>query len=322
MTIRKVAGTGRFRALVAMALGGIGLCAVTNAANVATTTPVGELATPVSLMQLANPADASRETPSTQETPGAGESMFNPITVRAKGAIAEEDLVGSYSQPRWTADRRFAGTRTYVIPDGAFEVEYWLKPMIPRNGSTSIEQKFEVEMGLPHRFQLDLYLNLEREGAGSDTNVGSSIEGRYALADWGKIWGNPAVYVEYTFGAGGGEDAIEGKLLLTDELAPRWHWSVNLSFEYSLGHQHTAQYEFTGGISYTVLDRVLSVGLETESSFTDSHTSRSTYEHDIKFGPSIQYRPRPNVHVDFVPLFGVTGGSSLLKIYLVVGYEF
>ncbi len=305
------------RALVAAVFGGMAWCQGVQAETVPTAAGLDQ---PVSLMQLANPADTAHA-PATREG-GESEAMFHPITVHAKGAIGEEDLVGSYSQPRWTADRRFAGTRTYVIPDGAFEVEYWLKPKIPRKGTTSTEQKFEVEMGLPNRFQLDLYLNLEREGEGSDTNVGSSIEGRYAFADWGKIWGNPTVYVEYTFGAGGEEDAIEGKLLLADELAPRWHWGINLSFEYSLGHEHTAEYEFTGGISYTVLDRVLSVGVETESSFTNAHSGRATYEHDIKFGPSIQYRPRPNIHVDFVPLFGVTGGSSLLKIYLVVGYEF
>ncbi len=305
-----------------VAVGWISFCDPSCGQNARAASSADRLETPLSLMQLANPADAAREPSTTHAIPETGEAIFQPITVRAKGAIADEDLVGSYLQPRWTADRRFAGTRTYVIPDGAFEVEYWLKPEIPRKGSTTIEQKFEVEIGLPHRFQLDLYLNLDRNGEGGDTNVGTSIEGRYALADWGKLWGNPALYLEYTFGSGGGEDAIEGKLLLADELAPRWHWGINLSFEYSLGHEHTAEYEFTGGISYSWIDRVLSVGVETESSFTNAHTTRATFVHDIKFGPSIQFRPRPNIHLDFVPLFGVTGGSLASKIYLVVGYEF
>lgn len=226
----------KFCAMVAV--GWISFCDPSCGQNARAASSADRLETPLSLMQLANPADAAREPSTTHAIPETGEAIFQPITVRAKGAIADEDLVGSYLQPRWTADRRFAGTRTYVIPDGAFEVEYWLKPEIPRKGSTTIEQKFEVEIGLPHRFQLDLYLNLDRNGEGGDTNVGTSIEGRYALADWGKLWGNPALYLEYTFGSGGGEDAIEGKLLLADELARagigaltcrlNTHWDTNI----------------------------------------------------------------------------------------------
>lgn len=38
----------------------------------------------------------------------------------------EDDLVGSYGQPRWSATRRFAEVRMYVIPEGKLDFEYWL----------------------------------------------------------------------------------------------------------------------------------------------------------------------------------------------------
>ena len=55
-------------------------------------------------------------------------------------------------------------------------------------------------------------------------------------------------------------------MLLTDELAPRWHWGVNLSFETEISGPRSREYEITAGVSYTLIDEKLSVGIETEDS--------------------------------------------------------
>ena len=55
---------------------------------------------------------------------------------------------------------------------------------------------------------------------------------------------------------------------------------------------------------------------------TDDKFSRGSFKNEVKIGPSIQWRPLPQMHVDFAPLFGVTNQSPAVKIYLVIGYEF
>jgi hypothetical protein len=290
-------------------------------------------APPLTLMQIANPADKSYQpssqpsttatTPLPPERKRFGTWEMPPVTVVGERPpeLREEDRIGTYAQPRWTADRRFPGTRTYVIPENKIEFEYWLKPEIPRKGATEYESLYELELGLPRRFQLDLYFIQDWEANGGKRFNGEAIEVRYALADWGKIWGNPALYLEYTFKEDS-PDLVEGKLLLTDELAPRWHWGVNLSFETEIAGPRSREYEITAGLSYTVIDEKFSVGVETEDSIVDDKFSRGSFKNEVKIGPSLQWRPLPQIHIDFAPLFGVTNQSPAAKIYLVIGYEF
>jgi hypothetical protein len=76
----------------------------------------------------------------------------------------DEDRVGTNVQPRWTATRRFSETRVYVIPSGTFDFEHWLIPEVPKDGHTDITKQYEVEIGLPNRMQLDLYLVSDQLG--------------------------------------------------------------------------------------------------------------------------------------------------------------
>jgi hypothetical protein len=284
---------------------------------------------PLNLMQIVNPADkaqrpegerAETSPPPSRHVP-TSELPAIKVVGQKPSELREEDRVGSYEQPRWTADRRFTGTRTYVIPENKIEFEYWLKPQIPKHGATEYESLYELEVGLPHRFQLDLYFRQNWEANGGKRFSGESIEVRYALADWGKIWGNPSLYLEYTF-LDSQPDLIEGKLLLTGELAPRWHWGFNFSFESEISGQRGREYELTGGLSYTVIDEKLSIGAEFEGSLLDDKTHRGDFDKELKIGPSIQWRPIPRMHVDFAPLIGVTNQSPAVKIYLVIGFEF
>jgi hypothetical protein len=154
------------------------------------------------------------------------------------------------------------------------------------------------------------------------TQVGQSIELRYALAEWNRIWGNPTFYVEWSR-LEDESDAIEVKLLLGGEIAPRWHWGVNLSDELSTGGDRANEIEITAGVSYTLADSRFSLGLETECGVVDTKDHRGTYDEKFFFlGPSMQFRPTEQFHIDFAPLVGLTGDSPAFRAYLVIGYEF
>lgn len=235
----------------------------------------------------------------------------------------EDELIGDYAQPRWTAQRLFPGTRVYVIPKGEIDIEQWYRWKTPKDGGpTTLQSQTELEFGLPHRLQLDLYLLSERETgvAGSD-HTGNSIELRYAFADWGKLWGNPALYLEWV-SMGGEPDVVEGKLLLGDSFAPGWHWGMNLSVEQATARSRSTERQITGAISHTVLDRRLQLGLETRVMWTDERGSRRDYEREVELGPSIQIRPLTQMHIDIAPLWGLTKDSKKTNTYVIFGWEF
>jgi hypothetical protein len=247
-----------------------------------------------------------------------------PVQVVGEGSgsgLREEDRVGSYEQPRWTATRRFPGTRIYVIPEGKVEVEYGLRPTFDEGGDTEIRSLYEIEFGLPHRFQLDLYLRTDQDGDDSEQLLGSQVELRYALADWGKIWGNPTLYVEWA-SLEQRPDNVEFKLLLGDELAPRWHWGINVAAELQTSGEREYEYQFTGGLSYTVIDQVFSVGVELESFFADVKADRGDFSQVYYMGPSFQFRPMPAFTINFAPLAGFGPDAGDARIYLNLGYEF
>ena len=56
-------------------------------------------------------------------------------------------------------------------------------------------------MGLPYRFGIATETTFERFNGGGGPAT-TSIEARYAFADWNKIPLNPTIFVEYKFGIG------------------------------------------------------------------------------------------------------------------------
>src|SRR5262245_25907869 len=189
--------------------------------------------------QVVNPADHQR--PPQEETQdeqawGVNTWQMPPTIVRAfkEGQLREEDRIGSYGQPRWTAKRLFPTTRVYVVPEGKLEFEYWTRVMVPDEGKTTVETQYEVELGLPHRFQVDLYYVTSKTGSEGELDLSEQkYELRYAFADWGEIWMNPTAYIEYV-SRDAEADKVEYKLLLGDELAEGWHFGTNLVLEHEL----------------------------------------------------------------------------------------
>jgi hypothetical protein len=244
------------------------------------------------------------------------------VVGEAPPALREEELIGPYRQPRWTAHRRFATVRTYVIPEGEIDVEYWARIDEPQHGETRVRNLYEIEFGLPHRFQLDLYLRAQNEGDWEPLDMsGQMIEGRYAFADWGKLWGNPAAYLEWINNYSE-PDAWEAKLLLADQLAPSWHWSTNLSLEQQTTGSNEREMQITYGLSKTLVDEVFSVGGEVKAQRVTAEGDHGDHNDEFFVGPSFQWRPSHRTHIDFAPLVGVGGESPNAQIFFIFGYEF
>jgi len=249
-----------------------------------------------------------------------------PVDVFGQAPLAEEDRIGTYGQPRWTAHRRFSETRVYVIPKGMVDFEYWLIPETPKDGPTEFKTQYEIEFGLPQHFQLDLYAVAHKTGTGDEpfTIDEQKVELRWALSDWGKIPGNPTVYVEWNQ-VSSAPDHVEAKLLLGGQISSGWHWGSNFVFEHEISGPQENSNEWTTGISYTVKDSTFSVGVETQLAMVNSLQAdgrRGDFANEFLIGPSIQFRPLAPMHVDFAPLFGTTSAAPRAKTFVVVGWEF
>jgi hypothetical protein len=248
-----------------------------------------------------------------------------PVDVYGKAPLREDDLIGDYSQPRWTADRLFSETRVYVIPKGKVEFEYWLIPETPRDGRTDTASQYEVEFGLPGRIQIDLYAVGHKTGIdGGFGMTEGKAELRWAFADWGKIPGNPTIYLEWK-NENAAPDHFEGKLLLGGAIASGWRWGSNFVWEHELGGPQENSNEWTTGVSHTVRDSKFDLGLETQLALVNSLNASGTrgdFAKQFWVGPSLQLRLLPQMHLDIAPLFGVTHSASRTKIFVVLGWEF
>jgi hypothetical protein len=245
----------------------------------------------------------------------------------APGSLREEQRIGSYGQPRWTATRRFPGTRVYVVPAGTLGVEWWLedKQSLAHSRDVRYRSQYEFEMGLGHRLQLDLYLQTEQDGHQQPLRIGAEkVELRYALADWGKIPLNPTLYAEFVR-YDGGPPSVELKALFGEELAAHWHMGFNLVWEHWLGGDLTNEYALTTGISYSLVDQRFALGAEVKLETVDHSGDRFAFdEWEVLAGPSVAWSPVPPMHVLFAPLFGnekAGANTPLFEPTVVVGWE-
>lgn len=236
---------------------------------------------------------------------------------------SEEVKVGEYERPEWTLHRRFPTTRVYVQKEPwEFGFEQWWRGRFKRDGSQQHKFQSEVEIGLPKRFQLDLYENLVGDEHGRMNQLSHAVELRWALADWGKIPLNPTLYGEWQFANHRLQaDTWEVKLLLGEELAPRWHWGLNLIYEQEAGHNRATEAAWSQGVSYTFIDQKLSGGLEMRFAHETAKGSRSLPEITYMLGPSLQWRVFSHGHIDFVNMFGVTRDAPKVESFIVFSLD-
>ncbi len=241
-----------------------------------------------------------------------------------EGALAEEAPVGVTGRPEWTNARRFPGTRVYLQQDPwEVGVGSWWRVKNHRDGTLSHRLLEEVEIGLPYRMQLDLYNDIEGDERGRFHYQSFNVELRWALADWGVLWGNPTLYGEYKFADHDrGSDVYEFKVLFGDQLTNRLHWGVNFVWEAETGGDREQELQVTGGLSYTLVDQRLSVGVEFLYDRATSKGERGDASNSFNIGPSIQYRVTDHLHVDASCMFGTNQDSDRQIGFLVIGYDF
>ena len=228
--------------------------------------------------------------------------------------------MGPYQQPEWTTERRFPGTRVY-LQQMPWEIgfEQWVRNQDFRDGTAQTRFQEEIEIGLPYRFQLDLYETWSVDHDRRTDQDEYSAELRYALADWGKIPLNPTLYLEYAE-HNAAPNTLEGKLLLGTDFSPRWHWGLNLACEQELSKTENTELAASQGISYTLIDEKLSAGLEME--FYHEKSKGDPERWWFLLGPSLQWRPTSWSHLDLAPLAGCTHDSPYIEVYLVFGIDF
>ena len=144
---------------------------------------------------------------------------------------------------------------------------------------------------------------------------------RYAFADWGRIPLNPTVYLEWKFNHDA-PDAGEIKLLLTEEIAPRWHWGMNFFYEQEMGGGSETEMGVSQALSYSLIDEKLGVGVEMQCNHVTEQGARSDPALEFLAGPSLQWRPTPRIHLDLVPLMGVTHDAPRVWAWVVFGIDF
>lgn len=242
------------------------------------------------------------------------------ITDESGGLPRQEAPVGPYGQPEWTTQRAFSTTRVYVRPPGqvAF-VQFWTPDF--NYGKVSHTFREEIEIGLPCRFQLDLYQNWDIDEGGRASYGGSSVELRHAFADWGKIPLNPTIYLEWTFNDSA-PDVAEVKLLFAEVLAKHWHWAANFTYEQETGGERETALQFSQALSYALLDQKLNAGVEMFYENATVKGSRGDAENVFLIGPSIGVRPTRDTYINVAPLFGVTIDAPDAQIYVTAGFKF
>jgi hypothetical protein len=235
---------------------------------------------------------------------------------------SEEQPVDQTGRPEWTSQRRFGNTRVYLQDSpGEVSVEQWWRMQSSAGGAVENLFEEEVEIGLPYRMQLDLYENWIVDQDRHTHHDSVSIELRYALADWGKIPLNPTLYGEYKAAPTVADSFYELKILLGTDFTKRLHWGFNASREAQLGGERSVEWELTQGVSYSLIDQKLGVGLEMEWGDVTLAGNRSYHERRFLIGPSVQFRPTRNTHIDLVAEAGTTS-QLYCQTFVIFGIDF
>ena len=261
---------------------------------------------------------------SAEKKPAPGTVQRMPTVTALTGSLlTEERAVGPTGRPEWTSARRFSTTRVYIQKDPwEAGVAAWWRLRHNRDGTWATRATAEVEIGLPHRLQLDLYEDVKVDGSRHSRHEDFAAEIRWALADWGKIPLNPTLYAEYKWVADGA-DVFEAKLLLGDQLPGGWHYGINLVWEKELGGpDRTNEFQVVGGLSKTLLDGRLSLGAEAKYVNESVTGKRSSPAQKFLIGPSAQWRITDRVHLDVTTLFGTNRDAQLQEFWFILGYDF
>ncbi len=272
---------------------------------------------------------------------GGGEQREAPFERMPRVVVEGEqpesqEPIGPYNQPRWSARGRFSSdTDVYVLPPYLFYLDLDYQATIPKHGSAAHKFTQEFELGLPYRFQLAYENNVETKNRHTQVTE-QTIEARYALADWGKIPLNPTLFAEYKFGVGKDydrqedpddplhrlPDAFEVRLLLGEQLGPKWQWALNLFHEQQTGGEKEWESGFSQAFSYAIRDEYLKAGVEMQFIRETDQEDRSHPDYEFNIGPTLTWKPCKHARLDVATLFGTTPDSPTAKVFAVFSYAF
>jgi hypothetical protein len=241
------------------------------------------------------------------------------VTGSAPNVLRQDQPVGPYNQPEWTTQRAFSTSRVYVRPPGTLSFNHLWTPEF-KDGHDEHGFREEVEIGLPYRLQLDLYQNWGIE-EGDTRYRGSSVELRYALANWGKIPLNPTLYGEWNFNDAA-PDKWELKLLLGETFGRRWNWAGNFTYEQETGGEREQEIALSSALTYALIDQTLNAGVEMLWERKTSKDTRGDPENAFLIGPSINVRPTRFSFITVAPLFGTTDDSPDAEVFVIAGFHF
>ena len=175
-----------------------------------------------------------------------------------------------------SADRKYfvESYTTYLAPAGSLELENTVTALTGKQDPTqhtAWEQRVEFEYAISNHLTGAAYLNYSQASGEGFQFVGPSVEFIYRLAAPGRIFGDPALYLETS--ESGTEMELEPKLLLSHREG-RFVSALNLvgEFEYRhnneelLGDGTVLSNEFKGEISAGIayeLSPQIAVALET-----------------------------------------------------------
>jgi hypothetical protein len=244
-------------------------------------------------------------------------AKLSPLVVEDY-ALNEDRPDGVNAEPAWVRNRRFSTTRIYIQQDpGEVGVEQWYRLRTYDGGRVTQRSQSEVEVGLPNRMQLDIYENaiLDNQTGNGWEQEEVAFELRYAFADWGVIPLNPTLYFEYAF-CHQGADGIEPKLLIGDDFGKGWHWGVNFIHERRVWGDAEAEWRLATGISKSIVDSCFSIGVEGQYAYAVGGKSSAI------LGPTVQWRPTDNTHLDLVAMAGLNESSPNAECWLIFGCDF
>jgi hypothetical protein len=262
----------------------------------------------------------------TKDTTKVEDTIRGPLEMATVIVTAKkyplQTKVGPYNQPLWSTMRMFPSTRVYVMnPPGSVMYEKWFDIRDRRDGPAQIRMRDEFTFGLGKRLQLDLYSHTVYDGENGNKTFswrGFSWELRYALADWGKIWGNPTIYYEMKMLDG--RWGIEPKLLLGDRIGNKGIWGLNLIYEGNLADtKEDREPEYASTASYGhIINNDLTLGVS-------GMYRRNDYgggSNEVYFGPLIQYRFNGHAYLTVETMPGFTQESKASRSTIIFAWRF
>ncbi|MEP6809168.1 MAG: hypothetical protein ABI992_02915 [Chthoniobacterales bacterium] len=267
--------------------------------------------------------------------------------------VRGEEVPSAYGAPPSISRSRFSNlVKAYVLPPGAVYAGFIYEGDALKFDRPDHNFTEEVEIGLPYRFGV-AFENAVETYRGTTQERSFSAEVRYALADWDKIPLNPTLFLEYKFGighvlhdegpperVGPGEgrdflnmrlplpDAVEGRVLFSEEFFGKLEWALNVFFEQEVGGDRGREYGFAQSamIPVWLTKERLKVGVEMQLSvFSDSgirEDPKANESDRFIIGPTIAWKPSKNTRLDVSPLFGVTRDAPRAQVFAVFSILF